>query len=174
MAESLHRLRPLRFFDWGRCLKRTLGFLGAAFILHAWSALGRPQASVEIQDITGKYQFISADDTLGILEEEGKLKGYVEIYQGEDESDTVLSYSIIRGLRKKDHVEFRTNQIHRKYYRFSGKVERGRGHEEGDPDYLRLVGDVEIVTVKGDSGEEAVQGTHMVLKSLGKNEREEE
>jgi hypothetical protein len=135
---------------------------------------GRPQGSEEIQDITGKYHFISADDTLGILEEEGKLKGYIDVYQGEEESDTVLSYSIIRGVRKKDHVEFRTNQIHRKYYRFSGKVERGTGHEERDPDYLRLVGDVEIVTVKGDSGEEAVQRVHTILKSLGKNEREEE
>jgi hypothetical protein len=172
-----------------------LGFLAAALIVSiesaagrpaaespvretGWSyglrAAGRPQASEEIQDITAKYHFISADDTLGILEEEGKLKGYIEVFQGEEESDTVLSYSIIRGVRKKDHVEFRTNEIHRKYYRFSGKVERGTGHQESDPDYLRLVGDVEIVTVKGDSGEEAVQRMHTVLKSLGKNERQEE
>lgn len=172
-----------------------MGFLAAVTLPLTWSALGRPaaqspipaalwsynlraagrpQASEEIQDITGNYQFLSADDTLGILEEDGKLKGYVDVYQGEEESDAVLSYTIIRGLRKKDHVEFRTSQIHRKYYRFSGRVERGRGHEEGDPDYLRLVGDVEIVTVKGESGEETVQRMHMILKSLGKHEREEE
>jgi hypothetical protein len=140
----------------------------------ARSALACPQASEEIQDITAKYHFIGADDTLGILEEDGMLKGYVEIFQGEDESDTVLSYTIIRGVRKKDLVELRTNEIHRKYYRFSGKVERGTGRKEGDPDYLRLVGDVEIVTVKGDTHEEAVQRVHAVLKSLGKHEREEE
>jgi len=155
-------------------MKRALGFLSAVFVISVGSMLGRPQASGEIQDITGKYHFIAAEDTLGILEEEGKLKGYVDIYPGEDESDTVLSYTIIRGLRKNRHVEFRTNQIHRKYYRFSGSVERGRGHEEGDPDYLRLVGDLETVTVKGDSGDEVVQRTHLILKSLGRNEQGEE
>ena len=83
----------------------------------------------DIDDITGKYHFLSADDTLGLLEEEGKLKGYIEILQGEEESDAVLSYDIVLGSRKKDHVEFKTNTIHRRYYRFSGKVERGSGHE---------------------------------------------
>lgn len=197
MAGLLHRLPPLGFLERARFLPRTLGFVAAALVVYSGSGLGRPQGhpsddglqpssqaglwaaespqgSENIQDITAQYHFITADDTLGILEEEGKLKGYIEIYQGEDESDTVLSYSIIRGERKKDHVEFRTNEIHRKYYRFSGKVERGTGHEEGDPDYLRLVGDVEIVTVKGDSREEAVQRIVTVLKSLGKHEREEE
>jgi len=158
----------------GLGLKRALGYLVVVFVLSGGSTLGRPQASEEIQDITGKYHFISAEDTLGILEEEGKLKGYIDVNPGEEESDTVLSYTIIRGLRKKQHVEFRTNQIHRKYYRFFGRVERGSGHEEGDPDYLRLVGDLETVTVKGDSGEESAQGMHMVLKSFGKDEREEE
>ena len=164
----------MRFWGRERPLPRTLGFLAAALLVFVGSVSGRPQASEEIPDISGKYHFISADDTLGILEEEGKLKGYLEISQGEEESDEVLSYTILRGERKKNHVEFRTNEIHRKYYRFSGRVERGTGHEEGDPDYLRLVGDVEIVTVKGDSREEAVQKMHETLKSLGKNEREEE
>src|SRR5690242_256395 len=49
-------------------------------------------ASDEIDDVTGKYHFLSADDTLAILEEEGKLKGYIDVYQGEEESDAVLSY----------------------------------------------------------------------------------
>jgi len=174
MAGSLHRPPSLGFCGRGRLLPRTLGFLTAALILSIGSVSGRPQANEEIQDISGKYHFISADDTLGILEEEGKLKGYIEVSQGEDEADEVLSYTIIRGERKKDHVEFRTNEIHRKYYRFSGTVQRGTGHEEGDADYLRLVGDLEIVTVKGDSGEESVERRREVLKSFGKNEREEE
>lgn len=174
MAGPLHRPPSLGFCGWGRLLARTLGFLTAALIVSIGSVWGRPQANEEIQDISGKYHFISADDTLGILEEEGKLKGYIDISQGQDESDEILSYTIIRGERKKDHVEFRTNEIHRKYYRFSGKVERGTGREEGDPDYLRLVGNLEIVTVKGDSREESVKKTRGILKSLGKNEREEE
>jgi hypothetical protein len=131
------------------------------------------QATEEIDDITGKYHFLSADDTLGILEEEGKLKGYIEVLQGEEESDAVLTYDI-SGSRKKDHVEFKTNTIHRRYYRFSGKVERGSGRGSDDPDYLRLIGDLETVTVKGDSGQESVERKHLTLKSLGKSEGNEE
>ena len=71
----------------------------------------------------------------------------------------MLSYDIISGSRKKDHVEFRTNTIHRKYYRFTGKAERGSGRGADDPDYLRLIGDVETVTVKGDNGQESVART---------------
>ncbi len=130
-------------------------------------------AEEDIQDITGKYHFLTADDTLALLEEEGVLKGYIDVYQGEDESDAVLSYTILQGSRKKDHVEFHTNEIHRKYYRFTGKVERGSGREDADPDYLRLVGDLEIVTVKGDKGEESVERKRVIFKSFGKSEDEE-
>ncbi len=132
------------------------------------------QGAENIDDITAKYHFLSPDDTLGILEEEGNLKGYLEVLQGEEESDDVLSYEIVSGLHKKDHVEFKTNTIHRKYYRFSGKVERGSGRVPDDPDYMRLVGDLEIVTVKGDSGKESVDKKHLTLKCFGKSERKEE
>jgi len=132
------------------------------------------QGAANIDDITGKYHFLSADDTLGILEEEGKLKGYIEVFQGEEESDAVLTYDITLGSRKKDHVEFKTNIIHRRYYRFSGRVERGSGQKPDDPDYLRLIGDLETVSVNGDSGQESVQRTHLILKSLGKSEGDEE
>jgi hypothetical protein len=135
---------------------------------------GAAQGAENIDDITAKYQFISPDDTLGILEEEGKLKGYIEIFQGEEESDAVLSYDIVSGSRKNGHVEFKTNTIHRRYYCFSGKVERGSGHQPDDPDYLRLIGDLETVTVKGDSGQESVDRKHLILKSLGKSERDED
>jgi hypothetical protein len=128
------------------------------------------EESGEIQDITGTYQFISADDTLALLDEEGKLKGYIDVFQGEEESDAVLSYPITIGSRKKDRVEFKTGKIHQKYFRFSGKVERGRGHEEADPDYLRLVGDLEIVTVKGETGQEETQTLRVLFKSRGREE----
>jgi hypothetical protein len=135
---------------------------------------GSAQGAENIDDITGKYHFLSADDTLGILEEEGKLKGYIEILQGEEESDAVLSYDIVSGSRKNERVEFKTNIIHRKYYRFAGKVQRGSGHQPDDPDYFRLVGELETVTVKGESGQESVERRHLILKSFGKSERNEE
>ena len=128
----------------------------------------------KIDDVTGKYQFLSPDDTLGILEEEGRLKGYIEVVQSENESDDVLTYEIISGSRKNDLVEFKTKTIHRKYYRFSGKVERGSGRQPDDPDYMRLVGELETVTVKGDSGQESMERKHLILKCLGKSEQNEE
>src|SRR5947208_54902 len=95
---------------------------------------GLVAAPEDIADVTGKYHFLSADDTLAILEEEGKLKGYIDVYQGEEESDAVLSYPIMLGWRKKDHVEFKTGRIHQKYYRFTGAAERGGGHEQANLD----------------------------------------
>jgi hypothetical protein len=140
----------------------------------AYCGYASPQGTPNLDDITGKYHFLSPDDTLGILEEEGKLKGYIEVVQGAEESDDVLSYEIVAGLRKRDHVEFKTNVIHRKYYRFAGKVERGSGRQSDDPDYMHLVGDVEAVTVKGDSGQESVVKKRLVLKCFGKAESKDE
>jgi hypothetical protein len=132
-----------------------------------------PQGTPSMEDITGDYHFLSPDDKLGILEEEGKLKGYIEVAQGAEESDDVLTYEVA-GVHKSDHVQFQTNIIHRKYYRFLGKVERGSGRQPDDPDYVHLVGDVETVTVKGDSGQESVVKKHLVLKCLGKAESKDE
>ena len=147
---------------------------GMAIAAVAHRGYASPQGTPNLDDITGEYHFLSPGDTLGILEEEGKLKGYIEIVQGEEESDDVLSYEIVAGSRRNDHVEFKTNIIHRKYYRFSGQVERGPGHQTDDPDYLRLVGDLETVTVNGDTGQESVERKHLVLKGIGKSERNEE
>jgi hypothetical protein len=121
--------------------------------------------------MTGKYEFLSEGDTLAILEEEGKLKGYIDVVQSEEESDAVLSFPITAGSRHKDRVEFKTSKIHQEYYRFSGTARRGSGHEETDPDYLRLIGTLEIVSVKGETGEESVQRRRVVLRSLGRHER---
>jgi hypothetical protein len=162
------------FSSQGRIFRRALWLLAAALLLVPIRGLSAQPGDDSIDDVTGRYHFISADDTLALLEEEGKLKGYIDVYQGPDESDEILSYQIVEGLRKKDHVEFRTNKIHRKYFRFTGAVERGSGHEEGDPDYLRLIGTLEIVTIKGESGEEAVQRMRLVCKSFGKGEQAEQ
>jgi hypothetical protein len=132
----------------------------------------RAQEDVEsVQDMTAKYHFLSADDTLAVLDEEGRLKGYIEVSQPDDESDDVLTYDIVDGSRQKSHVKFRTNKIHGKYYRFTGTVERGKGHEDKDPDYLRLTGDLDIVRVNSDTGKETVQTVRVNLKSFGKSER---
>ena len=128
------------------------------------------QSKSNIEEINTEFHFLGPDDTLLIHEEEGHLKGQIDAYQGDDESDTVLSYVLTIGTRKDDHVEFKTAEIHRKYYRFSGELQRGTGKGEEDADYLRLVGELQIVTVKGDTGEESVDRRQVVLKSLSADE----
>ncbi len=171
MAQAVGAKAPSRFLRGSIILA---GIAGLAILAAAVSSI-RPLEAQEdnerVSDMTAKYHFLSADDTLAILEEEGRLKGYVEIAQPEEESDDVLNYDILDGSRKKTHVEFRTNKIHGKYYRFSGTVERGKGHDEKDPDYLHLTGDVDIVTVNAETGKEAVQTVRVTLKSFGKSER---
>ena len=157
-----------------RPLVRLLALLVLPLIFLSSGTLRAQQESEEIQDISGNYTFLTAEDNLGLLEEEGKLKGDVDVLQGEDESDAVLSYSISLGWRKKNQVEFKTSKIHQKYYRFSGVVQRGSGREERDPDYLRLVGDLETITVNPESGEEVAQRKHVMFKSKGQQEGEED
>jgi hypothetical protein len=167
------RKRAPRVFPRRYEIAKPVGWLVILAAVFAGSVLKAQDQTELIDDITAKYHFLSADDTLAILDEEGRLKGYIDVFQSQEESDAILSYTILEGTRKKNHVEFRTNKIHGKFYRFSGTVERGGGHEGGDPDYLRLVGDVEVVTLKGDTGQEAVQRLRVVLKSFGKSERDE-
>ncbi|MFB3921626.1 MAG: hypothetical protein ACE145_07880 [Terriglobia bacterium] len=161
-------VRPLRGRHVGTAVVLALLIAGLPGILHAQKDSG------EIDDITGRYEFLNAGDTLALLDEEGKLKGYIDVLQGDEESDAVLSYSITIGSRKKKNVEFKTAKIHQKYFRFIGTVERGSGHEEPDPDFLRLVGDLEIVTIKGENGEEFSQRMHVVFKSKGRESEEEQ
>ena len=162
-------------FSRGSGLAKPLGWLAVlTLVLLAGSILKAQDETQPIDDITAKYHFLSADDTLAILDEEGRLKGYIEVAQPEEESDDILSYDIVEGSRDKTHVKFRTNRIHGKFYRFSGTVERGKGHEEKDPDYFHLIGDVDIVTVNGDTGKEGVRTVRVFLKSFGKSERPEE
>ena len=150
---------------------------GLAVLALVWLSTRALKAQEQVQtieDMTAKYHFLSAEDTLAILDEEGRLKGYIEVAQPEEESDDILSYDIVEGSRDKTHVKFRTNKIHGKFYRFSGTVERGKGHEEKDPDYFRLTGDLDIVTVNAETGKQTVQTLRVTLKSFGKSERPED
>jgi hypothetical protein len=167
----------MALFDSSRGIRLTkpLGCLAVLTVVLLTGGVLKAQDETQtIDDMTAKYHFLSADDTLAILDEEGRLKGYIEVAQPEEESDDILSFDILEGSRKKTHVEFRTNRIHGKFYRFSGTVERGKGHEEKDADYYRLTGDLDIVTVNADTGKEAVQTVRVTLKSIGKSERPED
>ena len=174
MIRAFYCFRSLACHSVSRPSVRASTLLLLPLVLISSGRLRAQQESEEIQDITGRYQFLAAGDTLALLEEEGKLKGYIDVLQGEDESDAILSYSLSLGWRKKNQVEFKTGKIHQKYYRFSGAVERGSGHEERDPDYLRLVGDLESITVNSESGEEVAQRMHVVFKSMGPEAEEED
>jgi hypothetical protein len=173
-SDSISRLEQPREIQ-GSPLPRRVFFVFAAMMITVPAAtLVARGPNEEIDDITGRYEFLGPHDTLAVLEEAGKLKGYIDVFQSEEESDDVLSYGITLGWRKGDRVEIKTATIHRKYYRFTGTVERGKGSKEDDPDYLRLVGEVETVTTKGDSGQADTQKVQVVLKSLGRSEEGEE
>jgi hypothetical protein len=124
------------------------------------------QGNSDIDEINTEFHFMGPDDTILIHEEEGRLKGQIDAYQNDEESDTVLSFVFTIGTRKNNHVEFKTAKIHQKYYRFSGEVARGSGHEEKDEDYLRLAGNLQIITVNPDNGQETVEEKQVVFKSL--------
>ena len=128
----------------------------------------------DVPDMSGEYEFLSNQSTLGILEEEGKLKGYIDVAQGEDESDAVLTFQIMQGTRQGDRVQFTTGKIHERYYRFSGSVERGKGRTDQDGDFLRLVGDLETVQIEAGTGQEHVETKHETFKWKAKGEADAE
>ena len=174
MLHEIGGTAPKRFSP-GRGITKAVGCLIilAAVVFSTRSAKGQDE-QLPLDDITAKYHFLSSDDTLAILDEEGRLKGYIEVTQPPDESDDILTFNIVEGSRKKNHVEFRTNKIHGKYYRFSGIAEHGKGHDDKDSDYLQLSGSVDIVTVNSETGKESVQVMRLTLKSIGKGERPDE
>jgi len=124
--------------------------------------------------MSGNYEFLSAQNTLGILEEEGKLKGYIDVAQSGDESDDVLTFQIAQGTRQGDRVQFRTAKIHERYYRFNGDVERGHGRTDKEADFLRLVGDLETVRVDATTGQEHVESRHETFKWKPKDQTDAE
>lgn len=142
----------------------ALAALSAAGNLKAQSAAG------QIGDITGDYEFLQPYNTLAILQEDQMVKGYIDVLQGQSESDAIISYPITIGERKDDHLEFRTRTIHAMYYRFSGTVQRGQGKKKGDPDYIELVGELQTIHHNSVTHEDTVDRKQVVLKSKGKRQ----
>ncbi|HEV2425204.1 MAG TPA: hypothetical protein VGZ29_10295 [Terriglobia bacterium] len=123
--------------------------------------------------MTGEYEFLKPENTLAILEEEGKLKGYIDVLQGEEESSDVLSYQITTGTRGGDQVQFKTARIHEKYYEFKGSVARGDGRTPKDPDFLRLAGDLETVTSDSLTGQSHAESHHVTFKWKPRSQEDE-
>ena len=142
----------------------------SVLLLAGATLLLRAQQPAAIPNITGRYHFLGPEDTVSILQEETMLKGYIDVFQGENESDAILSYPLTIGTRTGNQISFRTRKIHEKYYRFNGTVERGTGKKPGDPGYLQLAGRLETVTSNSVTGTTKVVKQTVVLKSLGKNE----
>lgn len=126
-------------------------------------------AASQVSDITGDYEFLQPVNTLAILQEDQMVKGYIDVLQGQSESDAILSYPITIGERNGDHVEFRTRKIHEMYYRFSGTVQRGKGKKKDAPDYLELVGELQTITINSVTNQEAIDRQQAVFKSKGKH-----
>ena len=142
----------------------VLAALSAAGSLKAQSAAG------QISDITGDYEFLQPYNTLAILQEDQMVKGYIDVLQGESESDAVLSYPITIGERKGDHLDFRTRAIHEMYYRFSGTVQSGKGKQKGGPDFIELVGELQTIQHNSVTNQDKVDRQQVVLKSKGKRQ----
>jgi hypothetical protein len=171
MVQGVGGTGPSRFFRGHRISKSIVCLAVLVAVMFSSRHLHAQDQQLPVDDVTAKYHFLSADDTLAILDQEGRLKGYIEVTQPADESDDILSYDIVEGSRQKNHVEFRTNRIHGKYYRFSGTAERGKGHEEKESDYLHLAGSLDVVTVNAETGKESVLVMRLTFKSIGKAER---
>lgn len=146
----------------------------ASLIGFASGAAPLPQKDAEpVPVMTGRYHFIGPQDELAILQEETILKGFIDVFQGENESDAILSYPIVTGSRHGNHVQFTTRAIHEKSYRFNGTVEYGKGKKAGDPDYLQLVGVLEASTRDSTTGQSRTARQNVVFKSMGRAEGEQ-
>ncbi len=100
------------------------------------------------------------------------LKGYINVLQGPDASDSVFSYPITVGTREGNEVQFQTGRIHEKYFRFTGTVERGAGRKPSDSDYLELKGALETIRVNGVTHTKQVERESAIFTSLGKSEQQ--
>ena len=139
------------------------------------SVAAREKIDIELQDITGRYDFLGEEDLLAIIDEDGMLNGYIEVIQeDEEESAEFFSYSLTHGTREGIRVEFKTIKIHGLYYRFTGRVEKGKSRNPNHAGFLRLVGTVEIVRRDPATGKEMTELRDVVLKSLGYEEDEED
>ena len=157
-----------------KILGRLLLMLGLVFALASPSGLKLlgQSASQLAPVMTGRYHFLGPEDELAILQEETMLKGFIDVFQGENESDAILSYQIVSGSRNGNQAVFTTRAIHEKHYHFIGAVEPGKGRKPGDPDYLQLVGVLETDTFNSVTGKNEVARQNVVFKSMGKEEGE--
>jgi hypothetical protein len=146
------------------CVAAAVAAFAAAGTLKAQSAAG------QVSDITGDYEFLQPYNTLAILQEDEMVKGYIDVMQGESESDAVLSYPITIGERKGDHLDFRTRAIHELYYRFSGTIQPGKGKKKGDPDYIELVGELQSIEHNSVTNQDKIDRQQVVFKSKGKRQ----
>ena len=159
--------------DRERALNLRLKAVWVVVALAALAAAGNlkaQSAASQISDITGDYEFLQPINTLAILQEDQMVKGYIDVLQGESESDAVLSYPISIGERKGDHLEFRTGTIHAMYYRFSGTVQEGKGKNKGDPDYIELVGELQTIRHNSVTNQDTVDRKQVDFKSKGKSQ----
>ncbi|HZT71527.1 MAG TPA: hypothetical protein VFC10_17500 [Terriglobia bacterium] len=160
-----HRTRASKLRFKFAAIAGVIAALGICSVLSGQSSSG-------VSDITGDYEFLHPYNTLALLQEDTILKGYIDVLQGQSESDAILSYPIDNGDRKGDQVEFTTRKIHEMYYHFSGIVRRGNGKKPGDPDYLELAGELQTVQNNSVTNQQTVDRRQVVFKSKGKNETE--
>ncbi len=129
------------------------------------TGLNAQTATPKSTNITGYYQF-GLGDTLALLDQHGSLEGHVDVFQFSETPKPLLSYNITAGSVSRNHLEFKTQKVYGKLYRFSGTVKRGAGKKPGDYDYLELAGNLKTVTDPSPSGKRKVEQRHIVFKSL--------
>jgi hypothetical protein len=152
--------------------RKAVWVVVALFAFGAWGNMKAQSPASNVSDITGDYEFLQPYNTLAILQEDQMVKGYIDVLQGQSESDAIISYPITIGERKGDHLEFRTRTIHEMYYRFSGTAQRGNGKKEGDPDYLELVGELQTIKKNSVTNQQTVKRQQVIFKSKGNTERD--
>lgn len=171
------RLKTLRKMS--AALKPSFGkawlYCAAAGMLALVVAIGRP-AKIEGRtaksknfNITGYYQ-LGFGNTLAILDEHGNLEGHYDVFQVQEVPKPVLTYNISTGSLVRNHMEFKTDEVYGKHYRFSGTVERGTGKDPGDYDYFQLAGNLVTVTRDSTTGKMKVEKHHIVFKSLSQDQ----
>ena len=148
--------------------KTRFWWIAAVAALVAAGSLKAQSSAGQISDITGDYEFLQPYNTLAILQEDQMVKGYIDVLQGESESDAIISYPITIGEIKGDHLDFRTRTIHAMYYRFSGTVQRGQGKKKGDPDYIELSGELQTIQHNSVTNQDKIDRQQVVFKSKGK------
>jgi hypothetical protein len=164
------RLAPRRVTALRR--SKFLAVLAGMMLLPAAACMAQTAGSA-VPDMTGRYEFLTPENTLAILQEGATLKGYIDVWQGENASDTIFSYNITIGSRRGDHVEFKTQRIHEKYYRFSGTVERGKGKAPGDADYLQLTGELQTITNNSVTNQKQIERRQVVFKQKSRSAAEQ-